>query len=229
MSKDAPSLTDLVDSMSEQNRLLKAASAIAATGHADVRDEIIRQHLLRSAELVRGAAALGRDQNSACLGILARSLLETLISALWIVISTENAEAQQGAEVAELSRAFKINLQSGKAKVRNRHSGDDATAEFLETDRMKNISKRKSVADQAAEADVTDLYNIFYRFLSLETHSHSKMESPEEDDPQRLSIRHIQGIGAFSRAIGHVGVRWLLHRERTDNESLRGVLGLNNA
>jgi hypothetical protein len=193
-----------------------------------VRDEIIRQHLLRSAELVRGAAALGREQNAACLGILARSLLEALISALWIVISTENAKTQQEASVAELSRALKINLQSDKGKVWNSHSGEDATEKFLKTDWMKNITKRKSVVDQAAEAGVTDLYNIFYRFLSLETHGHNKMESPEDDDSQELSIIHIQGIGAISRAIGHVGVRWLLHRARTDNESLREVLGLNN-
>ncbi|WP_205633526.1 DUF5677 domain-containing protein [Methylobacillus sp. MM3] len=227
MSTDSPNLIDLAESMNEQSQRLKAASAIAATGATDIRDDLVRQHMLHSAELVRGAAALGREHNAACLGILARSLLETLISELWVVISTDNAEEQRKVEIAELARVLKINLQSDKAKIWNRHSGEDATAEFLETDRMKSIPKRKSVFDQAAEAGVTDLYNIFYRFLSMETHGHNKMKHPEEDDPHMLSTMHIQGIGAVNRAIGHVGVRWLLHRERTDNESLRDVLGLN--
>ncbi len=226
MTIEVLELEKLVYSLREQSRLLKEASEIDATGQPDARDDIIRLLLRRSSELARGTAALGAEENSASLGVLFRSLLETLISMLWISISTANAEVQSEAGVAELSRALKINLNSGNAKIKNRHTGEDATAEFLASERMKNIQKRKSVADQAEEAGVSDLYNIFYRFLSLETHGHQT--ECEEESQQTLSIINLQGIGAVCRAIGHAGVRWLLRRERTDNESLRDALGLND-
>ena len=164
MTIEVLELEKLVYSLREQSRLLKEASEIDATGQPDARDDIIRLLLRRSSELARGTAALGAEENSASLGVLFRSLLETLISMLWISISTANAEVQSEAGVAELSRALKINLNSGNAKIKNRHTGEDATAEFLASERMKNIQKRKSVADQAEEAGVSDLYNIFYRF-----------------------------------------------------------------
>lgn len=227
MPTDSQNLIDLAESMSEQTQGLKAASESASTGVADVRDDLVRQYMLHAFELVRGVAALGRDNNATCLGILARSLLETLITELWVVISIDNAEAQGKAAVAQFARAFRVNLVAGTAKISNRHSGEDVTADFLETACMKSIQKTKSVEKQAEEAGVTDLYNIFYRFLSMETHGHNIKKHREDDDPHLLSISHMQGIGAVSRAIGHVGVRWLWHRERTDNEPLRDVLGLN--
>lgn len=222
-----PNLSDLVDSMKTQNQLLLAASGITANGEEDTRDGVLRQHLTHSAELVRGAASLGHDQNSTCLGIVARSLLEVLISALWVTISTDNAEAQMELSTGEIIRALRVNLKSGKAKMVNRHSGKNATDEFLKDERFRNIKKRKNVVEQATEAGVLDLYNIFYRFLSMETHGHNKVKKDLVDDPQAMSSIHIQGMGAISLAIGHVCVRWLLHRERTDNESLREILGLN--
>lgn len=211
--------------MNEQVVLLTAASKIEATGQADLRDEIARQHLCRAAELVRGAAALGAIQNADCLGILGRCLLEQLITVLWAVRSLENAQTHQNLAKTELARALKINLKARKAKVRNTLTGEDATTEFLETEQMKNIPKRKSIEELAKEADVSDLYTVFYRFMSLETHGHHG-ELKGDSDANSLSEIHLQGIGAISRAIGQACVWWLLHRNWPDNESIREVLGL---
>lgn len=228
MSTTTLMLDELVQSMHEQASRLIAASEIDAAGPADVRDELVRQQLRRAAELVRGAATLGSDQNPACLGILGRCLLEQLITSLWSIRSLENAEAHQGAAKAELAKAFKINLKAGKAKVKNKHTGEDVTAEFLETEQMKNIPKRKNVEEQAREADILDLYTVFYRFMSLETHG--RHDAPNETSAIRsLCEAHLQGIGAISRAIGQASVWWLLHRSWPDNESIRNVLGLNRA
>ena len=223
-----PLLTELVQSLNEQVSRLIAASEIDASGPADPRDELVRQQLRRASELVRGAATLGSDQNPSCLGILGRCLLEQLITSLWAIKSLENAEALQGAAKAELAKAFKINLKEGKAKVKNKIIGEDVTAEFLETEQMKNIPKRKSVEEQAREADVVDLYTVFYRFMSLETHGHQSVL----DEPSAVSSLcevHLQSIAAISRAIGQACLWWLLHRRRPDNESIRTVLGLNRA
>lgn len=228
MSTEKPTLDELVYSMHEQVARLITASEIDAEGQPDPRDEVVRQQIRHAAELVRGAAALGAAQNPACLGILGRSLLEQLISSLWAIRSQDNANSVLGAAKAELARALRINLVAGKVKVKNRHTGDDASAEFLESATMKNIPRRKSVEEQAKEADVLDLYTVFYRFLSLETHGH---QSALEEGPAVAALckTHLQGIGAISRAIGQAGVWWLIHRSWPDNESIRNALGLNSA
>lgn len=228
MTTATPTLDELVCSMHEQIAVLTAACEIEATGQADMKDEIARQHLCRAAELVQGAAALGAIQNAACLGILGRCLLEQLITVLWAIRSLENAKTHQNAAKTELAKALKINLKAGKAKIKNMHSGEDATTEFLETEQMKNIPKRKSVEELAREADVSDLYTVFYRFMSLETHGHHG-ELKDDLDANTLSEMHLQSIGAISRAIGQACVWWLLHRSWPDNESIRDVLGLSRA
>ena len=226
MTTATSSLDELVRSLHQQVALLTAASEIEATGHGDLRDDLARQHLCRAAELVRGAAALGAIQNAACLGILGRCLLEQLITALWAIRSLENARTHQNTAKTELTKALKINLTAGKAKIKNRHTGEDATTEFLETEQMKNIPKRKSVEELAKEADVSDLYTVFYRFMSLETHGHHG-QLKDDSDANAQNEMHLQGIGAISRAIGQACVWWLLHRSWPDNESIRDVLGLN--
>lgn len=228
MTTTTPPLEELVESLHKQVAMLLAASEVKASGQADLRDEIARQQLGRAAELVRGAAALGANQNATCLGILGRCLLEQLITILWAVRSIENAQSHQNSAKAELAKALKINLKAGKAKIKNRLTGADATAEFLETDQMKSIPKRKSVEELAREAEVSDLYTVFYRFMSLDTHGHH--DAPKDSsDSISLCEMHLQGIGAISRAIGQACVWWFLHRSWPDNESIRNVLGLNRA
>ena len=226
-STDQP-LEVLIASMHEQVDLLLAGSRLEASTQADLRDEIARQQLCRAAELLRGAAALGAARNSACLGILGRSMLEQLITVLWAIRSTENAQAHQSAGSIELGKALRMNLMAGKAKVWNKHTGEDATAEFLQSEQMQKSSKRKSVEEQAREADVLDLYTVFYRLMSLETHGHHSVTS-DDADSNSLCDMHLHGIGAISRAIGQACVWWLLHRSSPDNQSIRDVLGLNGA
>jgi len=228
MTPTTKSLEELLDSLHEQVALLLAASEVEASGQADLRDEIARQQLGRAADLVRGAATLGANHNAACLGILGRCLLEQLITILWAVRSVENAQLHQNSANAELAKVLRINLKAGKAKIKNRHTGADATEEFLKTDQMKSIPKRKSVEELAKEAEVSDLYTVFYRFMSLETHGHH--DAPNDSfDSISLCEMHLQGIGSISRAIGQACVWWLLHRSWPDNESIRNVLGLNRA
>lgn len=228
MTTTTQTLDELVRSMNEQVALLTAASEIEATGQADLRDEITRQHLRRAAELVRGAAVLGETQNAACLGILGRCLLEQLITALWAIRSLDNAQIHQNTAKTELAKALRINLKAGKAKIKISHTGEDATTEFLETEQMKSIPNRKTVENLAKEADVLDLYTVFYRFMSLETHGHNG-EITNGLNANDLSEIHLQSIGAISRAIGQACVWWLLHRSWPDTESIRDVLGLNHA
>lgn len=220
------SSNELVESLKVQAEALLQASQIEVLDSPDGRDEFTRQHLRRASELVKGAVALGAIESSACLGILSRSLLEQLIKILWGIRSIENAQSQMDAGPAELAKALRMNLNAGTAKIFDRTTGEDVTVKFLESEQAKQTRRRKNIEDQAKEAEVQDLYTVFYRLLSLETHGHS--ETPiEKAEVDALCITHLQGIGAISRGIGQACVWWLMHRHWPDNDSLREVLGLN--
>ena len=226
MSSPIPNTSELVESLKVQAGLLIQASEMEAGESPDARDEFTRRQLRRASELVKGAVALGAIENSACLGILSRSLLEQLITVLWGIRSVENAESQMGAGPAELAKALKMNLKAGTAKMLDRDTGEDVTAQFLEKEQAKRTRRRKSVEDQAKEAEAQDLYTVFYRLLSLETHGHNETPA-EKAEASALCATHLQGIGAISRGIGQACVCWLIGRQWPDNESLRDVLGLN--
>ena len=224
MAALAHELSTLVAGLCKHAELLAAAAAMDALGQPVTTDEAVREMLKRAADLVRGASALGAQGNQTALGVLSRAILENLIVLLWVQVAEENVATLKKAALVELARAAKINFEKGKARIINRQTGEDATAEFLQSDRFKSRGKRASVESRAKEAGVEDLYTVFYRFMSLDMHGLGPARKGEDQDS--IAIIHMQGIGALATASGHAGVRWLVHRQRTDNETLRALLGI---
>lgn len=220
----APDKVGLVASLKKHAEVLAAAATMDVHGAPPSEmDAAIRGMLSRAAELLRGAASLGNEGNPTALEVIARALLENLISILWVQVNAAHPDYLKETAVSELARISRVNLKAGKARILNRETGEDATAEFLASERFKNLPRRMSVEERAKQAGVEDLYNIFYRFLSMGVHGHSLGGS---DSSLELTFMYMQGIGAIALATGHAGVRWLVHRERTDNETLRNLLGL---
>jgi hypothetical protein len=229
LSTPLPSKQDiairLAQSLHTKADVLMAASTMKAGSDLDPRDEPVRQMLARCSEIGRACATLGETKNPTTLALLARAELESLITLLWTVISTGNAKELKRAGIAELTRAARANLESGRLKVTNRTTGVNETSRLLQDDRFKKLPKRKSVETKAQEAGVLDLYNVFYRFMSLETHGH-QLGTETSADAWEMTAMHLQGLGALILAIGHVGTLWLLQRKRVENETLRQLLGL---
>lgn len=215
---------ELVASLGKHAEVLAAAATMDVNVAAPTAmDDPVREMLSRSANLLRGAASLGKDRNPTALAVVARAVLENLITILWVQVDDAHPSHLNEAAVAELARMVRVNLNAGNARILNRHTGEDATPEFLAGDRFKNLPRRMSVEERAKQAGIEDLYNIFYRALSMEVHGQSIGEA---DTERELAIMHMQGVGAIAFATGHAGVRWLVHRQRTDNETLRSLLGL---
>lgn len=215
---------DYADGLAEHAKRLAVVATWEGKGEACARDVEVRKIASRCAELARGASALGAQNNQVAVAVIGRTMVESLILILWVCVSEENAIHQSQAGLAEFTKAARINMQKGNLKIRDRESGEDATAEFLKTDRFQKLPKQKRVSELAAEAGVEDLYDVFYRFKSLATHGHDMIGNDE--DPEAGLIVDLQAIGAMCKGVGHVGVKWLLGRVRTDNEALRQVLGI---
>ena len=226
MNESTPDIRALAGSLEKQAEVLLESAGMEQTYEPVETDEIVRRMLERASHLVRAASALGVQRNPTALAVLARAVLENLILMLWVQVSPENAESFNQMADAEFLRAARINLEKGKARIINRQSGEDSTAEMLESDRFKNLARRVSIESRAREAGVEDLYTVFYRFLSLDIHGHTLPH--DERSPDDATTAHLHGIGALAIGSGHAGVRWLIHRQRTDNETLRQLLGLND-
>jgi hypothetical protein len=219
-----PTHEEILKQLTADVQLLKAAAKVLVAGNPCSRDDEVRKILGRTAELVRGVTALGRERNVATLTIVVRTILENLIVLLWALVSEENAEQQSMAGLAEMRRITRINLEKGNMKIRSRETGADETAEFLASGSLKS-SPSKNLDQCAREAGVSSLYDAFYRPLSMAVHAHGFDADEASEEPEVVAELH--AAGAFARAIGHVGMRWFVHRQRTDNESLREVLGMN--
>lgn len=223
MSKRA-TVQDYASGLAEHAKRLAFVANLEGKGEPCARDVEVRKIAARCGELVRGASALGAQGNAVALAVIGRTMVESLILILWVCVSEENAIHQSQAGLAEFTRVARINLEQGKLKIRSRETGADETADFLKDDRFKKLPAPKKVIDQAAEAGVEDLYQVFYRFMSLATHGHDMLGG--EEDPEAGLIVDLQAIGAMCVAIGHVSMKWLLGRVRADNEALREVLGI---
>ena len=215
----------LARSLGERATVLRASAELEGTGAADPRDLRTRRFLERGSEIVRACAALGQMNNPTAIAILARAHLESLIQLLWVTLSEQNAVDLTESTSEELIRMAKVNMRSGKLSITNEHTGKDETASLLSDERMKTTRPRRSIEACAQAAGVSDLYNVFYRFMSLETHGH-KLDGSSGKSDWELTAMHLQSIGGLTQALGHVGVRWLVHRQRPNNEELRGLLGL---
>ncbi len=165
MSIFSAEMEGLFESLKLQCSLLIASTKIDANGSPDPRDAFVRHQLRCAAVLLSGSVELGKARNAACLGILSRSLLEQLITVSWGIRSVENTEVQVDARPAELAKAFKINLKEGTAKIVDRHTGTDATVDYLASGKSRQSLRRKSVEEQAKEADIMDLYIVYNRFF----------------------------------------------------------------
>lgn len=218
------SVQDYAHKLAEHAKRLETFSAVVGAGEPCARDVEVKKIAARCSELVRGASALGVQENGIALAVIGRTMVQSLILILWVCVSEENATHQSQAGLAEFTRVARINLEQGKLKIRNRETGEDATAEFLKTDKFKKVPLAKKVIDQAVEAGVEDLYQVFYRFMSLATHGHDMIDG--EEDPAAGLMVDLQTIGVISVGVGFVAAKWLLCRTRTDGHSLRMVLGI---
>lgn len=188
-------------------------------------DEPVRRILLRGSEIIRGATVLGLSENPTALGILSRQLLELFISLHWVISDPERATRYAEFSTNELDRLAQMAMNDGFLSVKSKEDGADVTNDFLAA--RGKPKKGVSVEQQARESGILHLYQILYRFMSLETHGKSEtVVDPTERS--KVTLVHLQTIGAISKVFGHAAILWLLHRQKITIEKIRELLGLNN-
>lgn len=185
-------------------------------------DLFVRQALTGGSELMSSCACLAKGSNDLAVNILSRSIIELSIKVHWATLSPDNARHLLALSSEQIKAIFLANARTGIAKIVDRN-GNDYTADFLSGGGAARGQKQVSVEAMARQAGLLDLYNIFYRFQSMHSHGNGASRSKIQAGPLALNC-----VGAFSVLLGHLGVRWLLRRDRPDNEEIRVLLGLND-
>ena len=219
-----PEIIKICENLKIHSQMLKQSSTEIFSKEISQIDKPVRSVILRGSEIIRGGADLGNTRNPTALGIITRQLVELFISLQWIISSSERAEKYSTFSLNELDRVAKINMNDGLLSVKASEDGADVTKEFLA--KREKAKKGVSIEQQARESDLFHIYQVLYRFMSLDTHGKSETIVDPKDSLEATSV-HLQTIGAISQAFGHVAIRWLMHRQKTDNEKIRELLGLN--
>lgn len=212
------------------NDLVQRASVMAAGAAMDAKDmlhpeidEFVRQSLKTGSELMLSCASLAHGANELAVNVLTRSIIELSLKMHWATFSSENAKHLLAISTEQMKAFFVVNAKTGIIKVVDRE-GNDFTTKFLSSGRAERGQKPISIEIMARQAGLIDLYNVFYRLQSMHTHSHCVFSV----DTQTSALT-LNSVGAFSVLLGHIGVSWLVHRNRPDNEKIRSLLGLNDS
>lgn len=220
-----PGLKEICENLSTHSKMLAQSSEDKWSDSSSPVDEPVRKILLRGSEIIRGATDLGLAENPTALAILSRQLLELFISLHWAISDPERAARYGEFSTNELDRLAQMAMKDGLLSVKSKEDGADVTNDFLST--RGKPKKGVSVEQQARESGILHLYQILYRFMSLETHG--KCETVVDlAERSEVTLVYLQTIGAISQVFGHTAILWLLHREKITNEKIRELLGLNN-
>lgn len=165
-------------------------------------------------------ASLAVGPNELAVNVLVRSIIELSLKLHWATLSAENAKHLSNLSAEHLKTIFRANAKAGIAKIVDRQ-GNDFTAEFLSNGHADRGQRQVSLEVMAQQSGLHDIYNLFYRFQSMHTHGNIDSGSSALTTPGTLGV-----VGVFSILLGHLGVRWLVHRSRPDNEEIRSLLGL---
>jgi hypothetical protein len=150
-------------------------------------------------------------------------MLEDLIKVLWATLAESHAENLSTSGLDQLKRMMRANLQGGTARIMDK-DGNDHSARFMKEGKLAPSGKKKTVEAMATEAGAEGLYNMFYRFASMQTHGNS-LDRPAPITTADVSAV-LSGVGAIAKATGHTSIRWLLGRERPSNKELLDILGV---
>lgn len=210
--------------LAAQAELLRAATKFdAKSSDQPFRDKYARFVLLRTADLVGACALFVKPAYIVAGQVLMRSMLEDLIKVLWATLSESNAESLCSASIGQLKGIMRANIQGGTARITDKQ-GNDHSAHFLKSGRLASSGKRKSVEAMAKDAGVIGIYDMFYRFASIQTHGNS-VDLSVPNAPADVAVV-LSGCGAVAKATGHTAIRWLLDRGRPNNKELVELLGV---
>jgi hypothetical protein len=145
-----------------------------------------------------GEACFRIDDLQTPLFILARVLCEDFFLMFWVSQSEKNAAEYSNKANSEMIRMLRTSLTKKRATIRDKKTGKNVTASFLpQLDRF--IHQRKDIEKIAHKCGLEKVYDIIYRYNSLEVHGNTF--GLTENHPANAVTVAVSAINAFLRVI----------------------------
>jgi Family of unknown function (DUF5677) len=160
-------------------------------------DKVLRYFMERAAQV--GEACFRTSDLQMPLFVLARVLSEDFFTMYWASLSEANAAEYCKVALSEVAKMIRHNLKNKRARVREVATGNDVTARFLpELDR--HVAKKKTIEQLAKDSGLSKVYDIVYRYDSLEVHGNTFGLSDLKPDMDGTAVA-VSAINAFLRVI----------------------------
>jgi Family of unknown function (DUF5677) len=169
------------------NQLSVIKSEYAAL--SDKQAVILLHFIGRGEQLIK--ASLMAEALHTPLQVLCRVFCEDFILACWVSQSLGAAEEYEKGVQAEVAKMMGVSLSNSWAILRNKHSKEPVTREFMETEFIPKLkalkTPRTNINQIAREIGLEKLYDILYRASSLELHGNTFGLALPRDDYMGLS------------------------------------------
>jgi hypothetical protein len=161
------------------------------------RDKVLFYFTGRAAQI--GEASFRISDLQMPLFVLARVLCEDFFTMYWVSLSEKNADEYQKAAISEMAKIIQKNVTNKRARIRHISSKKDVSAEFL-PELSRRIIKKKTIQEIAAASGLTKVYDIVYRYDSLEVHGNTFEVSDMKPQMDGIAVA-ASAVNALLRAI----------------------------
>jgi len=163
---------------------------------ASEQDKVVAHFIGRSIQLAVACSRVGDLPTP--LGALSRVLCDDLIRLAWVTRSANNAADYAKTVLSEHAKLIRVNLAKKHGKIIDRNTGKDATAAFI-PQLAAFINKGKNIEQIAAECGLGKLYDIPFRFASLETHGNTFLGDASPYDSESATLAALPAVISFVR------------------------------
>ena len=206
----------------------KNSKDYAARHFNGIQEEALVYCLEHATDIARACLLVCESKLPRALVILNRALLESLIWCRYVTISRESAQAFSDAAGDELKRTARRNLAAKFARIVDARTGEDKTAEILDSPMLSNIPRRLSLEDAARAGGLIRLYSAIYGFISIYAHGKAFGLSEDSDLDHELYMSLCSVLGALE-CINMIASDWIIDRTQTNQEILERILSIQPA
>jgi hypothetical protein len=162
------------------------------------RQDIVLLHFIERAEEIVKASLLVEGLSSP-LQILCRVFCEDLFLVCWIAQSLEATKEYEDGVQAQIAKMLAVSLSNGLGVIRDRHSKEPVTKDFMETQFLPKLNAlktpRTNIEQIAQKLGLQKVYDILYRASSLELHGNTfGLPQPQGDEADYMALSAIDAI-----------------------------------
>jgi Family of unknown function (DUF5677) len=152
-----------------QTRLRQAEALLKSLKPSDSTGKALAQVLSESCDVAKAEVQVLDATLPSSAAVLSRALLERMMLSKWIVTRDTYAERYLTLGKIEVMRQMRKLLTKKRFFARDRKTGEDRTETLLADPKLKSLDRCR-IEDVAKQAELEDIYDIFYGFLSMPSH-----------------------------------------------------------